>query len=229
MQCGGPYADLLKYWASAGYVVVVVDFPLADCRAGSTATESDLLNEPNDLSYVITRMLALSRAGHGLFAGLLNPRQIAIAGQSDGGDVVAAIAANTCCADRRVAAVAVESGAEWPPMAGVYFAHRTVPMLFSQGSADTINPPGCSADLYLADRSRARYYLDLFGATHTEPYWGITRYERIVARVTLAFFDRYVLGLRAQAAAMRRQGNMNGLAALYADGSGGLTNGYCNT
>jgi dienelactone hydrolase len=229
MQCGRPYADLLKYWATAGYVVVVVDFPHADCLVGTAATEADLLNEPPDLSYVITAMLGLSRARHGLFAGLLNPREIAIAGQSDGGDVVAAIAGNTCCADHRVVAAAVESGAEWPPMAGVYFTRRTVPILFSQGSADTINPPGCSVDMYLADRARARYYLDLLGATHTGPYWGITRYEKVVARVTLAFFDRYVLGRAAQASVMRRDGEVPGVAALDENGGGTLTDRYCNT
>jgi dienelactone hydrolase len=229
MQCGRPYADLLKYWATAGYVVVVVDFPHADCLVGTAATEADLLNEPHDLSYVITAVLRLSRARHGLLAHLLNSRKIAIAGQSDGGDVVAAIAGNTCCADHRVVAVAVESGAEWPPMAGAYFTSRTVPILFSQGSADTINPPGCSVDMYLADRAPARYYLDLLGATHTEPYWGVNPDEKIVARVTLAFFDRYALGRARQASVMRRDGNAPGVAALHENGSGTLTDRYCNT
>ncbi len=249
MQCGGPYSDLLKYWASAGYVIVTTNFPHADCVVGSAATESDLLNEPYDLSYDLTRVLALSAAKHGaakhgaakhgaakhgaakhgLLAGLLNPRQIGIAGQSDGGAVVAAVLGNTCCTDHRVRAVAVESGDEWPPMAGQYFTRPTVPVLFSQGSADTINPPGCSVTMYLADRAPARYYLDLFGASHTEPYWGINRYEKITARVTLAFMNRYVLGQKGQAAVMASQGNAPDLAALYANGDGGLTDTYCNT
>jgi dienelactone hydrolase len=234
MQCGGPYSDLLKYWASAGYVIVTTNFPHADCVVGSAATESDLLNEPYDMSYDLTRVLALSAAKHGAakhgpLAGLLNPHQIGIAGQSDGGAVVAAILGNTCCTDHRVRAIAVESGDEWPPMAGQYFTRPTVPVLFSQGSADTINPPGCSVTMYLADRAPARYYLDLFGASHTEPYWGINRYEKITARVTLAFMNRYVLGQKEQAAVMARQGNVPDLAALYANGDGGLTDTYCNT
>ena len=40
----------------------------------------------------------------------------------------------------------------------------------------------------------ARYYLDLFGASHLIPYEGTNPVERLTARVTLAFFDRYVLG-----------------------------------
>jgi dienelactone hydrolase len=229
MQCAGPYGDLLRYLASAGYVIVAVNFPHADCKVGQAATESDLLNEPYDLSYDLTQVFALSRASGSLLSGLLNPSELGIAGQSDGGAVVAAILGNTCCTDSRVRAVAVESGDEWPPMAGQYFTRPTVPVLFSQGSADTINPPGCSITMYLADRAPARYYLDLFGASHTEPYWGINSYEQVTARVTLAFMNRYVLGQKAQAAVMAQQGNAGSLAALYSDGGGGLTDTSCNT
>ena len=213
MQCSDPYAHLLRAWASAGYVVAAVDFPRTDCHAGAAAVEGDLVNQPHDLSYVISRLLALSAHRRDLLSGLLNRHQIAAAGQSDGGDTVAALA-NTCCADRRLVAVAVLSGAEWPPMPGRYFAHRAPPMLFTQGSADTINPPWMSRQLYNADSPRARYYLDLFGADHTVPYWGANRVERLVARVTLAFFDQYVLGQASALARMRRNGNVRGQAAL---------------
>jgi dienelactone hydrolase len=225
MQCGAPYSKLLRFWATAGYVVVVVNFPNSDCLVADP-TENDMLNQPRDMSYVITRMLRLSRAKHGLFAGLLNPKQISIAGQSDGGDTVAAVAANTCCTDRRVKAVAVESGSEWPQMRGRYFTKRftkhPTPILFSQGSADTINPAGCSVTLYHADRAKANFYLELFGASHTGPYWGTNGYERIVARVTLAFFDRYVLKRRHASSVMRKRGNASGVAALFSDRRGNL-------
>ena len=229
MQCGAPYSRLLRGWASAGYVVAVVNFPRSDCKVGTAATESDMVNQPGDMSYVITRLLRLSAARAGFFAGLINPRQIAVTGQSDGGDTVAAIAANGCCSDRRVRAVAVLSGAEWPPMPGRYFAGRPVPMLFTQGSADTVNPPGCSVVMYQADPSPARFYLDLFGASHTGPYWGRNRYSTIVLAVTTAFFDRYLLGRRAAAAAMRRDGTVPGLAALDSSGRDAPPSRYCNT
>ncbi|HEX9034686.1 MAG TPA: hypothetical protein VF834_22810 [Streptosporangiaceae bacterium] len=228
MQCGGPYSRLLRYWASAGYVVVVVNFPLSDCKTGPAATESDLVNQPHDMSYAITAMLARSAAGHGFFAGLLSPREIAVTGQSDGGDTVAAMAASSCCTDRRPAAVAVLSGAEWPPMPGSYFSTRPAPMLFTQGSADTVNWPGCSVTMYHSDPAWARYYLDLLGASHTGPYWGVNKYERVAARVTLAFFDRYVLRQSAAGPAMSRLGDVSGISALYEHGGGKLPSGPCN-
>lgn len=228
MQCGGPYSRMLQAWATAGYVVAVVNFPRSDCKAGAAATESDMVNQPGDMSQVITSLLALSAAPNGLLAGLLNPKQIAVTGQSDGGDTVAALAANSCCGDRRVVAVAVLSGAEWPPMPGRYFAHRPVPMLFEQGSADSVNYPGCSVQMYQADPARERYYLDMFGASHTAPYWGTNAYERVVVRVTLAFFDRFVLGQAAAGPAMTRSGDVAGLSALYSSGGGGLQPGPCD-
>ena len=214
MQCGATYSRLLQGWASAGYVVAVVNFPRTDCRAGSAAYEADLVNQPADVSYVLTRLLALSARPHGFFSGLLDRRRIAAAGQSDGGDTVAALAANACCADRRLAAAAVLSGAEWPPMPGRYFPGGAPPMLFVQGSADTINPPWTSLQLYRADEGSARYYLDLFGADHMVPYTGANPTEQLVARVTLAFFDRYVLGRTGALATMTRYGNVRGIAAL---------------
>src|SRR5271165_4243997 len=168
MQCDSPYADLLDAWASAGYVVAAVNFPRTDCRVGAAAYEPDLVNQPGDMSYALTRLLALSSQPGDVLSGMLSGHRIAAAGQSD--------------------------------------------------SADTVNPPWTSLQLYSADRARARYYLDLFGATHTVPYWGTNRVERVVARVTLAFFDRYVLGDAGALATMTRDGNIPGAAALVSGG-----------
>jgi dienelactone hydrolase len=218
LQCPGAYADLLRAWASAGYVVAAVNFPRTNCHLGAEAYEADLVNQPHDVSYVLTRLLALSARPGDPFSGLLDPHEAGAAGQSDGGDTVAALAANTCCTDRRLKAVAVLSGAEWPPMPGRYFPGGVPPMLFTQGSADTINPPWMSQQLYHADYAGARYYLDLFGAAHLIPYQGTNPAERLVARVTLAFFDRDLLGQADALKTMTRDGNVTGTAALVSGG-----------
>ncbi|TVZ02270.1 alpha/beta hydrolase [Trebonia kvetii] len=217
-QCANPYGDLLSAWASAGYVVAGVNFPHSDCKV-ATATEDDMINQPGDMSYALTRLLALSQRAGDAVSGLIDRREVAAAGQSDGGDTVAALAANTCCEDRRLTAVAVLSGAEWAPMPGRYFAGTVPPMLFVQGSADTVNPPWTSVQLYEGDSGAARYYLDLFGADHTGPYWGTNKTEQIVVRVTVAFFDRYVLGRKTALAVMTRDGNVTGSAAMVSAGA----------
>lgn len=215
--CAAPYGDLLASWASAGYVVAAVNFPRTDCTVASTAYEPDLINQPDDMSYVLTQLLALSSRPGDALSGMINSREVGAAGHSDGGDTVAALAANTCCVNSAFAAVAVLSGAEWPAMPGRYFSGSTPPMLFVQGSADTINPPWTSVQLYDSDPAADRYYLDLFGASHTSPYWGTNPVERITARVTLEFFDRYVLGQHGARAAMLDQGHVEG-AAIVAGG-----------
>ncbi len=217
-QCSATYADLLRAWASAGYVVASVDFPRTSCQVASTAYEPDLVNQPADVSYVLGQLLALAARPGDFFSGRLNPREVAAAGQSDGGDTVAALAASTCCLDHRLRAVAVLSGAEWPPMPGTYFAGAAPPLLFVQGSADDINPPGASVQLYRADRASPRYYLDLFGADHMVPYTGDNPVERLVARATLAFFGRYILGHAGALTAMQRVVQGSSIAALATGG-----------
>jgi fermentation-respiration switch protein FrsA (DUF1100 family) len=218
MLCSGPYSSLLETWASAGYVVAAVNFPRTNCHLGAAAYEPDLINQPRDVSYALTRLLDLSAEPNDLFYGLIDRQEIGAAGHSDGGDTVAALAANGCCTDHRLTAVAVLSGAEWGPMPGRYFAQGAPPMLFVQGSADTINPPWTSKQLYESDEERARYYLDLLGADHLIPYTGANPVERLVARVTLAFFNRYVLGQAGALATMTRAGNVSGAAVLASGG-----------
>ncbi len=216
-QCADDYAGLLRAWASAGYAVAAVNFPRTSCSAGAAAYEPDLVNQPADLSYALTGLLANSGQPHGILPVRLDPDEVAAAGQSDGGDTVVALATNTCCTDRRLKAMAVLSGAEWP-MPGRYFTGPAPPALFVQGDADTINPPWLSLQLYRADDDGARYYLDLFGASHLAPYQGTGPVEQLVARVTLAFFDRYVLGQAAAQPAMTRDGDVAGTATLVSGG-----------
>ena len=80
-----PYAALMRAWVSAGYVVAAPIFPLSNANALGGPDESDLVNQPRDMSFVITRVLTASAHGHGTLAGRINASAIAVAGQSDGG------------------------------------------------------------------------------------------------------------------------------------------------
>ena len=217
LQCQGSYSWLLRAWASAGYVVAAVDFPRTSCHA-SSPDEADLVNQPGDMAYVIRALLAISARKRGPLSGLVNPADIAVAGHSDGGDTVAALAANTCCLDHKVAAAVVLAGAEWPPMTGSYFPSGTPPILFVQGNADNINIPADSLMMYRADTAGPRFYLDLFGIGHLSPYAGHAAPEHIVARTTTDFLDRYAAGQRPAGAAMRRAGDVAGIASLVRGG-----------
>ncbi len=51
------YFRLLRAWARAGYVVAAPVFPLENANAPGGPNESDLVNQPRDMSFVITSML----------------------------------------------------------------------------------------------------------------------------------------------------------------------------
>jgi predicted dienelactone hydrolase len=217
-QCSNSYGALLRQWASAGYVVAAVNFPRTNCHVTSP-DESDLVNQPADLAYVIRQLSQLSgRSSRAPLAGLINTARIAIAGHSDGGDTVAAMAAMSCCRYPGLRATIVLAGAEWPAFAGTWFRAPTSPMLFVQGTADTINPPAASMQMYEADRTGSRYYLQLTDADHLRPYEGANRPEPTVARVTIAFLDHYLAGDGVPISAMRRAGDVAGVSQLVSGG-----------
>lgn len=216
-QCATSYRDLLRQWASAGYVVAAVDFPLTNCHVAAP-DESDLSNQPADMAFVIQRLLRLSDRSGDRLTGLVAANRVAVAGHSDGGDTVAAMAAASCCRYRELRAVIVLAGAEWPPLPGKWFAAPAPPMLYVQGTADTWNPPAASLQLYQADTTGVRYYLQLFGANHFAPYEGGSEPEPLVEQVTLDFLDRYLAGHSGAPGAMRRAARNPGVSELVSGG-----------
>ena len=215
LQCASSYESLLRDWSSAGYVVAVISFPRTTC--GGPGPEGDMMNEPGDVSTVITRLLGLSAKTTDGLSGMINPGAIAVAGHSDGGDVTAAVAANTCCLDSRVTAAIVLAGSEYP-YGGTYFPSGTPPILFVQGDADPVNVPADSQQLYQSDTASTSFYLDLLGYSHFTPYEGDAAPEPIVARVGVDFLNRYLAGEVSYGGALTADGNVPGQARLYTGG-----------
>ena len=57
------YSSLLQSWARAGFVVAAPLFPLSSAGAPGGPDENDVLNQPADMSFVITSLLAESACG----------------------------------------------------------------------------------------------------------------------------------------------------------------------
>jgi dienelactone hydrolase len=210
------YAGLLEAWARAGYVVAAPIFPLGNQNAPGGPNENDLVNQPRDMSFVITRLLALSTARGTPLSGLIDPERVAVSGQSDGGDTALTAAYNGQFRDPRIRAAAILSGMEIPGLSGYDFPPGSPPLLATQGLADTINPPGSTFAFF--DASPApKYLLTLPGAAHLGPYTGEQPQLGIVERVTIDFFDTYLKQARNGLVRLRHDGNVPGLAALQAD------------
>jgi dienelactone hydrolase len=212
----GPYARLLEAWARAGYVVAAPLFPLGNAHAPGGPNESDIVNQPRDMSYVISRMLALDAAHGGLFAGLIDRPEIAVSGQSDGGETALAVAYDVHFIDRRVRAAVILSGAEIPGVGGFEFPAPSPPLLAAQGTADTINRP-IHTDQFFNLAPRPKFLLQLLGASHLPPYTTEQPQLGIVERVSIAFLDRYLKDDRRATSRMVASGNVRGVASLQAD------------
>ena len=137
-----PYAPLLDAWARAGYIVASPVFPLENAGAPGGPDENDLPNQPQDMSLVIDRMLS------GSIGRLVRHHRIAVAGQSDGGDTALAAAFDPRVRDARIGAAVILSGAEDPFISRFSIPARHVPLLATQGTADTINPPWMTHQFY---------------------------------------------------------------------------------
>jgi predicted dienelactone hydrolase len=185
------YSALLDAWARAGYVVADPTYPLTDPSTPGGVNESDIVNHPTDLRFVISTLRAAASDPHSRLYGVLNPREVAVAGQSDGGDVSLAVAANSCCRDPAVKAAMILSGAELAAFGGTYYGARGVPILVAQGSDDPINVPGCSAQLY-DQASPPKYYLDMIGAQHLPPYIDPGPTRRGIELATTAFLNAFL-------------------------------------
>jgi len=211
------YAPLLRAWARAGYVVAAPFFPLENAAAPGGPDESDLVNQPRDVSFLITRLLELSNASRGFLSNLLAPRAIAAAGQSDGGETALALGYDRYFRDHRVAATMILSGAQIPQVGVLEQGSRrpTPPLLATQGTADQINPPALTQAFFTAV-SPPKYLLSVFGASHLGPYTVRQPGLRIVERVTVDFLDRYLKGAASAQPRMLHDGDQAGGAALTA-------------
>jgi len=210
------YARLLQSWARAGYVVAAPVFPLENADAPGGPDESDLVNQPADMRFVISQMLALSSASAGPLAGLLDPARIAVAGQSDGGDTALAVAYDRYFRDPRVSAAVILSGAEIPGVGGFTFPQGGPPLLATQGTADTVNPPSATHEFFEAAR-RPKYLLTLIGAEHLPPYSDQQPQLAIVERVTIAFLDGYLEHRNGALASLASLGSVPGTASMLAE------------
>lgn len=207
------YAALLTAWARAGFVVADPTYPATDPSAPGGPNERDIVNHPADLRFVVSDLIAAGHQASSRLYGLLDSGQIALAGQSDGGDVTLATAASTCCADPRIKAAVILSGAELAAFGGTYYGAGSPPLLVVQGNADPINVPGCSIALY-GQAPAPKYYLDLLGAAHLPPYVTPGATHDVVNQAVISFL-RYYLRHRASAlAALHRVANRPGVATL---------------
>ena len=210
-----PYQPLLHDWAQAGFVVAATTFPVTSPTVPNAGDkERDLPNQPYDVTFLINTLTAAASNPSDPLHRLVNPAEVALAGQSDGGNTVVATGYNTAYQDHRVKAVIVLSGARYGYPGGTWFPAGSPPLLATQGTADTINPPALTNDFFTNDAQPDKYLLCMQGAPHLDPYVARNSYERVVAEVSANFLDAELYHLPASLTAMMQAGAVRGVATF---------------
>jgi predicted dienelactone hydrolase len=208
------YEALFDFWVRAGYIVAEPAFPLSNDQAPGGSTASDLANQPGDVSFVITQLLAANGSARSRLHGRISPRQVAVAGKSLGAITVFEVGYNVATHDRRVRAVIALTGVVGN--ASPHFAGITTPLLLEHGTADTTVPISGSINAY-ARANPPKFFVTLFGQTHGSAFGGGTHpAEVVVERTTTDFLDRYVEGQAAALARLEQHGNVPSVASLQA-------------
>lgn len=208
----GPAYDqaLLAQIASHGYVVAAPTFPLSSGSAPGGPRLVDYLNQPADVSFVITQMLRASH-GRGLLHRLIDKHEIGVGGHSLGAITTFGLTANNCCLDHRIDAAIPISGLELPFGTGAW-TYPKLPRLYIHGNQDGTVPYAGSTAAF-AHAGAPKFLLTLLNAPHT-PFKDA--WKTPIIDTAVAFLDRYLKHDRHAIRRMDSAGNVAGVATLQA-------------
>jgi fermentation-respiration switch protein FrsA (DUF1100 family) len=189
------YMNVLAAWASQGFVVAAPLFPLSNGNVAGGPDAGDVVNQPKDMSYVISGVLADSVSPTGSLSGLVDPKEIGAAGHSNGAVTTLGLIANTCCYDSRVKASVVMAGTTegFPP--GHYELTKAPPLLLVHGTADQLIPYRSAPLIYNQARG-PKGLLTLVGGSHDAAGGQDPHSAQTVIATTTDFFERYLTGNR---------------------------------
>jgi dienelactone hydrolase len=211
----GKLTQLLSAWGRAGYVVVAPTFPLTNDLNGAKAVTVDFRNQPQDVRFVLDRVLRENGKRSSPLHGRIDPRRIGLAGHSLGGGTAYAVAFNRCCRDRRIDAV-IAMDAVKLPFDGDY-RFRGKPLLLIHLVKDPVVPFATSEAIY-AVASPPKYLMALQVGVHFEPYEDVPNpHDQAVIAATTAFWDAYVKHRNGNGKRVVRAGTQAGLSTVTAE------------
>lgn len=204
--------------AAAGIVVAAPAFPLTNENApgGHEVGFRDVLNQPGDVGFIITQLLAASHTPGDPLDGMINDAAVAVLGHSLGGLTTLALTRKDCCRDTRVrATILVSAVAELIDIFGSDpVAHDGPETLILHGTADP-TVPYSTAPLLYDQFEPPRFLVGVTGGGHSEGLESQTE-PSITARATMqratiaflrAVFDGEGDQLHATLSALAAEGN----------------------
>ena len=187
------YEKLLSYWAAAGFVVAAPLFPLTNDHTPGGPDAGDVVNQPGDMSFVITSVIDASAHPNSVLSSLVNPNEVGAAGHSNGAITTLGLIANTCCKDQRVKAAVVMAGDEVSFSGGTYEMANAPPLLLVHGTADQLLPYPLAIGMFNAARG-PKGLLTIQGGGHESAAALSASSSSSVLRTTTDFFAAYLRG-----------------------------------
>jgi hypothetical protein len=193
------YQQLLDSWVEAGFVVVAPVFPVSgyyhwQAQGGGGAPENDMGNQPADVAFLVNQ-LAAGKAG--ALGTIMKLRDLALAGQSDGGTTVAGLEFFSYFRgtfdSMSVKPKAIGMFSSGPFTADGRYVDPPSPaaVLDVQSDSDTCNVTGNAEFLYnqVAPATPSHYFLTLLGADHVGPYEDELPWAPVVRQISTMFFE----------------------------------------
>lgn len=209
---GPAYQFLLERYVRQGYVVAAPTFPSSSGGAPGGPKGGDYVNQPADVSFVLSRVLGLKRY-RGERRKAIDRRHIGVAGHSLGGITTLGLASNTCCRDRRIDAAVAFSGIGLPFRGGTFSAKRTTPLMLVHGSQDRTVPYAGSLNAY-EQAGGPRVLLRLKGGPHV-PFFA--PWLKPTIRSTTDFLDGFLKHDREALRRLSRDGTVPGVTSVRTD------------
>ncbi|HVA06685.1 MAG TPA: neocarzinostatin apoprotein domain-containing protein [Acidimicrobiales bacterium] len=200
------YLSLLSSWAAAGFVVAAPIFPLTGNDTPGGPDAGDVINQPGDMSFVITSVLRTSAQPGGPLSGLIDRQEIGAAGHSNGAITTLGLVADTCCHDHRVKAAVVMAGTTEAFPGGHFDLVQAPPLLLIHGTADALVPYSGAVAVFNAARG-PKGLLSIKGGDHGSAAGLTASSAGVVQRTTTDFFEAYLRGDRAAQAGITTVGH----------------------
>jgi predicted dienelactone hydrolase len=202
------FSKLFSAWARAGYIVAAPRFPLTSDRGDPYDAGGDFVNQPGDISFVLTQLLA------GSLRSRIDASRIGAAGLSLGGATTYGLVDSPCCRDKRLRAAAMFDAVH-APIRGP-FEKNTIPVLIAHIDSD-VAVPYATARQAFAGSASPKWFLTFHTGIHPEAYEDSpSPHDRTATRTSIDFFDLALLGDTSARARLLHDGDNPGESKIVA-------------
>ena len=203
------FSQILGAWARSGYVVAAPQFPLTSDRGAPYDQVGDYLNQPGDISFLVTQLL------NGPLRAQIDASRIGAAGLSLGGATTYGLVEASCCRDTRIRAAAVFDGVRLP------FAEplgkNAVPLLISHIDTDAAVPYTTAQEAFADAAASPKWFLTFFNGIHPEAYEDApSPHDFTATQTSIDFFDFTLLEDSSAGARLIQDGHNPGESTIIA-------------